>query len=775
MARRPFLQQVAENPRGWGEAPPVDPQFGGTGELRSGNTPYGDLVATLLGPAAGPYASSFDRGMETAANLGAELTGLPQAARAGQSIEKASREFTPTNAGAAGRDVGLAALGVVPMGTTAARAGGAAIDRIAGVLAGSGTKAAIGTAAAGGGLAGASDAAQAGSWEDLAGKVKQDVSGWFSDPYKATSRDAWMARERERAPKVGDLDRMQAEAAARVRGSEAYKDLAGQPQFATAAPNGKPLGRETVAKRSAALQAAQQGMVDAEALRAKAAYDEAKAAADAFESGLPRRYDEMVSDLNTRRAEESGRPFFERHPTAAAAAGFGSIVVPAALGYRTMSNIARDAAGITKRIGDARRSGDLMAEADALAENAAFPKAAATEAGMALAKGAATPPSLRMMGDAVDATFVPTSGDPQHPSAGDKAAKKFTLEALPDYVATMVPGATEGALETMSGAGLAAIMGKHIPLSAMAKERRYLDGVDISAPDKIAAALAVPRAEALEANARVRPLVMQDVRSAQDVLDARADAAHSAELQHLSRQAELDALKQPGALSSPVGPSPQPGSGSVAPASTSAPPAAPQGNSAPASAGNQATLTIDPTQYQGILQALAGAPKAGPVKALPSPRGREGQLDPYNTPVNGVSPADVTRDVYARAAQGGKPTTGRGGNLTKEDFPEQVNDELRARTGDQGRTGLSRERLHKRRLDLEAQVEDVARREGLSYGEALQRYFQAEPTVETNGPRKGLRRNLPALSVAAPAALAMQPSSDGDNPYRRIAQSLMGY
>lgn len=774
MARRPFLQQVAENPRGWGEAPPpVDPQFAGTGELRSGNTPYGDLIATLMGPEAGPYASSFDRGMETAANLGAELTGLPQAARAGRSVEKASREFTPANAGAAGRDVGLAALGAVPMGSAAARAGGAAIDRIAGALAGTGTKAAIGTAAAGGGLVGASDAAHAGSWEDLAGKIQKDVSGWFSDPYKAPSRDEWMAKERERAPKLGDLDRMQAEAAARVRESEAYKALASQPQFATVAPNGAPLGRATVAKRSAALQAAQQGMVDAEAARAKAAYDESKGTAETFEAGLPKRYDEMVSDLNTRRAEESGRPFYERHPTAAAAAGFGSVIVPAALGYRTMSNISRDAAGITKRIGDARRSGDLMAEADALAENAAFPKAVATEAGLALAKGAATPPSLRMMGDAVDATFVPTSGDPQRPSAGDKAAKKFTLEALPEYAATMVPGLTEGALETMSGAGLAAIAGKHIPLSAMAKERRYLDGINAGSPDRIAAALAGPRAEALEANARIRPQIENDVRSQAALDGARSDAAHMQQLADLRRQAELDAMKQPGGLPSPASPSPLPGSGQVAPASTSAPPVAPQGNSAPASAGNQAAFSMDPAQLNSLVEALAGKPRA--PKALPSPRGREGQLDPYNTPVNGVSPADVTRDVYARAAQGGKPTTGRGGNLTKADFPEQVNAELRARTGDPGMTGLSREQLHKRRLDTEAQIDDMARREGLSYGEALQRYLQAEPTTELSGPRKGMRRNLPALSVAAPAALAAQPSSPEDNPYRRIAQSLMGY
>lgn len=42
MARRSFLQQVAD-------------------------TPYGDLVATLMGPAAGPYASRFDRGMNPAA------------------------------------------------------------------------------------------------------------------------------------------------------------------------------------------------------------------------------------------------------------------------------------------------------------------------------------------------------------------------------------------------------------------------------------------------------------------------------------------------------------------------------------------------------------------------------------------------------------------------------------------------------------------------------------------------------------------------------------
>lgn len=775
MARRPFLQQVAENPRGWGEAPPpVDPQFAGTGELRSGNTPYGDLIATLMGPEAGPYASSFDRGMETAANLGAELTGLPQAARAGRSVEKASREFTPANAGAAGRDVGLAALGAVPMGSAAARAGGAAIDRIAGALAGTGTKAAIGTAAAGGGLVGASDAAHAGSWEDLAGKIQKDVSGWFSDPYKAPSRDEWMAKERERAPKLGDLDRMQAEAAARVRESEAYRALASQPQFATVAPNGAPLGRATVAKRSAALQAAQQGMVDAETARAKAAYNESKGTAEAFEAGLPKRYDEMVADLITRRAEESGRPFYERHPALAAGAGAASVALPALIGYKTVSGLSSEAKGLVNAARTARANGDLVGEAQALKQIEAFPGAAGKQAAISGVEAAAIPPGLRFSGDALDYGFVPSSGDPAHPSAGDKAADKFTLKNLPNYLAATVPNAIEGVESGLTGAGIAAIAGNKIPLSALKSEAGYLSGIKADSADQVAKMLAGPRAEALEASARIRPQIENDVRSQAALDGARSDAAHMQQLADLRRQAELDAMKQPGALPSPSGPSPLPGSGPVAPASTSSPPVSPQANSAPASAGNQATLTIDPTQYQGILQALAGTPKAGP-KALPSPRGREGQLDPYNTPVNGVSPADVTRDIYARAAQGGKPTTGRGGNLTKADFPEQVNAELRARTGDPVMTGLSREQLHKRRLDAEAQIDDMARREGLSYGEALQRYLQAEPTTELSGPRKGMRRNLPALSVAAPAALAAQPSSPEDNPYRRIAQSLMGY
>lgn len=775
MARRPFLQQVAENPRGWGEAPPpVDPQFAGTGELRSGNTPYGDLVATLMGPAAGPYASSFDRGMETASNLGAELTGIPQAARAGQSVEKALREFTPSNAGAAGRDVGLAALGAVPFGSAAARAGGAAIDRIAGALTGTGTKAAIGTAAAGGGLVGASDAAHAGNWEDLAGKVQKDVAGWFADPYKAPSRDEWMAKERARAPKIGDLDRMQAEAAARVRESDAYKALASQPQFATVAPNGSPLGRATVAKRSAALQAAQQGMVDAETARAKAAYDESKGTAEAFEAGLPKRYDEMVADLNTRRAEESGRPFYERHPALAAGAGAASVALPALIGYKTVSGLSSEAQGLVNAARTARANGDLVGEAQALKQIEAFPGAAGKQAAISGVEAAAIPPGLRFSGDALDYGFVPSSGDPAHPSAGDKAADKFTLKNLPNYLAATVPNAIEGVESGLTGAGIAAIAGNKIPLSALKSEAGYLSGIKADSADQVAKMLAGPRAEALEASERIRPLVARDALGAQDVLEARAGAAHSGQLADLRRKAEIELAKQPGTLPSPASPSPLPGSGPVAPASTSAPPISPQANNAPASAGNQATLTIDPAQYQGILQALAGSsPKAGP-KALPSPRGREGQLDPYNTPVNGVSPADVTRDVYARAAQGGKPTIGRGGSLKKDDFPEQVNAELRARTGDPGMTGLSREQLHKRRLDAEAQIDDMARREGLSYGEALQRYLQAEPTTELSGPRKGMRRNLPALSVAAPAALAAQSPSD-DNPYRRIAQSLMGY
>ncbi len=184
-----------------------------------------------------------------------------------------------------------------------------------------------------------------------------------------------------------------------------------------------------------------------------------------------------------------------------------------------------------------------------------------------------------------------------------------------------------------------------------------------------------------------------------------------------------------------------------------------------------------PTTGRELAERAVGPPKA---------RGREGQLDPYNTPISGpagtASPADVTRDIYMTASASGKPTTGRGGNLTKDSFPERVNQELAARTGVSDAAGLSREQLHKRRVAADQEISDLAKREGIPYREAVQRYYDANPLVEAGGVKKGLRRNVPQLAVAGAGAGAGAYYSGGDGIPRTpeelahmIVMSQQGY
>lgn len=194
------------------------------------------------------------------------------------------------------------------------------------------------------------------------------------------------------------------------------------------------------------------------------------------------------------------------------------------------------------------------------------------------------------------------------------------------------------------------------------------------------------------------------------------------------------------------------------------PPPEPPGNSssqAPISMGsnNAATGGINqgPLQIEGIddlTQALRdfGNRAAGATGTKPPPaggiKGREGQLDPYNLPNNGVSPADAARQVYLDASGAGAPTTGKGGTLTKAAFPKEADAALQSMSGDPAAKGLSAEQLHKRRLMAEKLIGDIAKRDGTSYRDAATKYFAAEPTVGADG----MRRNLPALSVGGAVA-----------------------
>lgn len=86
IADRGFPEMVAQNPRGWGNAPPSN---GVTGEARSGNTTLGDLAAQAIGPSAGPIASGIERGARTVADTAINLTGIPMAAEAGENLAAA--------------------------------------------------------------------------------------------------------------------------------------------------------------------------------------------------------------------------------------------------------------------------------------------------------------------------------------------------------------------------------------------------------------------------------------------------------------------------------------------------------------------------------------------------------------------------------------------------------------------------------------------------------------------------------------------------------------
>lgn len=198
---------------------------------------------------------------------------------------------------------------------------------------------------------------------------------------------------------------------------------------------------------------------------------------------------------------------------------------------------------------------------------------------------------------------------------------------------------------------------------------------------------------------------------------------------------------------------------------------------------NSGMITADPNDLSKLIRAAIDhfeKPPLAPVantRAIPPPkaRGREGQLDPYNTPVQGpagsVSPAEAARDVYLQAAASGKPTTGRGGSLTKDEFPAKVTDELRTRTGVDDATGLSKQAQHNRRVDAEKQIDDLAKREGISYQAATQRYYDANPLFDTS---TGLRRNVPALAVGGLAVGATLDRGQEQSILDEVMKQYMG-
>ncbi len=174
------------------------------------------------------------------------------------------------------------------------------------------------------------------------------------------------------------------------------------------------------------------------------------------------------------------------------------------------------------------------------------------------------------------------------------------------------------------------------------------------------------------------------------------------------------------------------------------------GNNAAGGGINQGPLQIEGMDdltralrdFKGQATGATGTKPAGGIK------GRDGQLDPYNLPNNGASPADAARQVYLDASGAGMPTTGKGGSLTKAAFPKEADAALQSMSGDPAAKGLAIEQLHKRRLMAEKLIGDLAKRDGTSYRDAAAKYFAAEPTVGADG----MRRNLPALSVGGAVA-----------------------
>lgn len=129
MTQRPtattFREMVETNPRGWGNAPPVERPY--QGEMRSANTPMGDAAGEAFGPLAGHVVSSADNAFrltrDAAGVVGAELTGVPAIMRGGERVKRGWDEGSPAHVAGG---IAEAALGVVP-GLSVTRAGAAAI------------------------------------------------------------------------------------------------------------------------------------------------------------------------------------------------------------------------------------------------------------------------------------------------------------------------------------------------------------------------------------------------------------------------------------------------------------------------------------------------------------------------------------------------------------------------------------------------------------------------------------------------------------------------
>lgn len=140
-----FDPNVTEMARQRGPFGPDNPAFGPSvqPEVRSANTPFGDMVAQGFGPEAGQMATQFDQGIQQVAPIAREFTGVPNAQRG---IEASAQGFVEGDPVQAIGGAGQAALSALPYG--AGRFAMATVPRAIGTT----TAATVGPMAASGAL-----------------------------------------------------------------------------------------------------------------------------------------------------------------------------------------------------------------------------------------------------------------------------------------------------------------------------------------------------------------------------------------------------------------------------------------------------------------------------------------------------------------------------------------------------------------------------------------------------------------------------------------------
>lgn len=303
VAQSQFPDQVARNPRGLGDQPPPSPV---SGEMRSANTPMGDVVAQATGsPLAGRVATGVDRHMQrmvdltkaharTVGNVAYGATGIPMAAEGGENLARAVQSGDKVRGAAAAAQIGLSALPVV----------------------GPAARAAFATAPRAMGMVGAMGAAPVLAGQSFSGPAEAQESG--SQPQGADGRLRQLLTQR------ASLDQQRrstiAERDAEAKGQGASGGKAGRgPNYTRLTGEIERIGNEMVGLDAMIKQATIESSPEFQ-LQMKQKQDEAAAA---------------------KKAKDAATPFRERYPEVAAilpAVGLGlSAGLPFAL--RTVGNV----------------------------------------------------------------------------------------------------------------------------------------------------------------------------------------------------------------------------------------------------------------------------------------------------------------------------------------------------------------------------------------------------------------------------------------------------